>query len=166
MQIFIFITCMFCGIVSGIFYDILYLARSFVCGINIRAYTLKDKIFLIACDILYFIVFAAGFIFVSVMFGFNSLRLYMLLGCALGALLYLKSFHIIVAFFVKKAYNKFSTFKEKNVERRKAQSHNGRNNGKRNNINLHSRRRRNLSNGGNRPRRVAKGGNSLRNPKT
>ncbi len=45
------------------------------------------------------------FIFISVMFDFDRLRLYMILGCLLGALLYLKSFHVIVAFSVKKVYN-------------------------------------------------------------
>ncbi len=49
--------------------------------------------------------------FVSVMFEFEGLRLYMFLGCVLGALLYLKSFHIIVAFSVKKVYNRVTTKK-------------------------------------------------------
>ena len=117
MQIFIFIICMFCGILSGIVYDVLYVARCFVCGIDKAAYTAKDKIFLIAADLLYCLVFAAGFIFVSVMFGFSALRLYMLLGCFAGAFVYLKSFHVIVAFCVKKVYNKFTNFKEQRVER-------------------------------------------------
>lgn len=106
MQIFIFITCACCGILSGIVYDVLYVARCSVCGVRKEAYTVKDKIFTAACDLLYFIVFAAAFVFISVMFDFYEIRLYMLIGSALGAILYLKSFHVIVAFCVKKVYNK------------------------------------------------------------
>ena len=106
MQIFIFITCACCGVLSGIVYDILYIARCSVCGVEKRAYTVKDRIFLIACDIVYTLVFAAMFIFTSVMFDFYELRLFMLLGCVLGAFLYLKSVHIFVAFLMGKVYNK------------------------------------------------------------
>lgn len=108
MSIFIFITCACCGIASGVVYDILYIARCAVCGINKQVYTVKDKIFTVACDILYGITFAVAFVFLSVMFDFNGLRLYMLLGGALGIILYLKSFHVFVAFFVKKVYNRIT----------------------------------------------------------
>lgn len=105
MSVFIFLTCACCGVVSGLVYDILYIARCTVCGVESRAYTTKDKVFLIVCDILYCLIFAAAFVFVSVMFDFGGLRLYMFLGCALGFVLYLKSIHVFVAFFVKKVYN-------------------------------------------------------------
>lgn len=131
MQIFIFITCACCGIISGIVYDILYVARCAVCGVEKRAYTVKDRIFTIACDILYCLIFAAMFIFTSVMFDFYELRLFMLAGCLLGAFLYLKSFHVFVAFSVKKVYNKI-TFKRKDKVkkngRRKTQPRNRRGN--------------------------------------
>ena len=112
MQIYIFIICLFCGVISGVVYDILYIARCSLCGIDKYTYTVKDKIFLIICDFFYCLVFAAGFIFVSVLFDFENLRLYMLIGCALGAVIYLKSFHLIVAFFVRKVYNIITTKKE------------------------------------------------------
>lgn len=70
MQIFIFITCCVCGILSGIVYDVLYIARCCVCGIHKQAYTVKDKIFTAVCDIVYCLIFAAAFVFVSVMFEF------------------------------------------------------------------------------------------------
>lgn len=108
MQIFVFLTCAGCGALSGIVYDILYIARCAVCGVRKEAYTAKDRIFTIACDLLYCAVFAAAFIFTSVMFDFYELRLFMLFGCVLGAFLYLKSFHVIVAFSVKKVYNKIT----------------------------------------------------------
>lgn len=113
MQIFTFLICMCCGIASGILYDILYVVRCAVCGVDFRAYDLKDKIFAAVFDVIYFAVLAAAFVFLSVMFEFNGVRLYMLCGTALGVLLYLKSFHIIVAFCVKKVYNKYTTKKEK-----------------------------------------------------
>lgn len=105
MQIFVFIICLCCGILSGVVYDVLYIARCILCGVKKEAYTAKDKIFTAVCDIIYFLIFAVGFVFISVMFDFGEFRLFMLLGCALGALLYLKSFHIIVAFLVNKVYN-------------------------------------------------------------
>ena len=87
MQIFIFLTCVLCGVCSGLIYDVLYVARTFVCGINKAKFTVKDKIFTCLCDLIYFAVFSAMFIFVSVMFEFYSIRLYMLVGCALGAII-------------------------------------------------------------------------------
>jgi len=137
MQFFIFMICLFSGIISGTVYDVLYIARSVVCGVDKAKYTVKDKIFIIAADVLYCLVFAAGFVFVSVMFDFTSLRLYMLLGCFLGALIYLKSFHVIVAFCVRKVYNivRKKTAKRKarkHSGRTKAQPHGGGNNGERN----------------------------------
>jgi hypothetical protein len=103
----------FCGIASGVVYDVLYLARCGVCGVNFGVYTLKDKIFTFFCDILYFIIFAAFFIFISTVFNFFEFRLFMLVGCAIGAILYLKSLHIIVAFFVNKVYNVITKRKTK-----------------------------------------------------
>lgn len=120
MQIYIFIICLFCGVISGIVYDVLYIARCSLCGIDKSAYTVKDKVFLIICDLLYCFVFAAGFIFVSVIFDFENLRAYMLLGCAVGAIIYLKSFHILVAISVRKVYNVITNRKEQKVDRRKA----------------------------------------------
>lgn len=105
MQFFIFLTCLLVGISSGLVYDLLYAARIFVCGTDKTAYTIKDKIMTIVCDLVYFCVFAAMFVFTSVLFEFYELRLYMLIGCALGAIIYLKSLHILIAFMLKKVYN-------------------------------------------------------------
>ena len=147
MQIFIFITCLFCGILSGLIYEVLYIARCILCGVDKNQYTAKDRIFIIAADIIYFLVFAAGFIFISVMFGFSSLRLYMLIGCAIGALLYLKSFHQIVAFFAKKLYNKITSKpkKEKRSERRKEKPSRRGNNRRRHTVRGNSRSSADLS---------------------
>lgn len=105
MQIFIFLTCALCGVCSGIVYDVLFIARTFVCGADKAKFTLKDKIFTCICDLIYFAVFAAMFVFTSVTFEFYSIRLYMLVGCIAGALIYLKSIHLFIAFLIKKVYN-------------------------------------------------------------
>ena len=128
MQVFIFLTCVLCGIASGVIYDVLYVARVFVCGTDKAKYTVKDKIFTCLCDLIYFIAFAAGFIFLSVLFEFYQIRIYMLVGCALGAVIYLKSLHLFIAFIIKKVYNKFTKAKKperKGYGRRKAQQSNG-----------------------------------------
>ncbi len=128
MQAFIFLTCTLCGVASGVVYDVLYFARVFVCGADKAKYTVKDRIFTLICDLIYFAVFAAMFIFVSVCFGFYTLRLYMLIGAALGALIYLKSFHICIAFLIKKVYNvlnKCIRSKKDRHEGRKAQQNYG-----------------------------------------
>lgn len=163
MQFFIFMTCLFCGIVSGVVYDVLYIARTVLCGADKPAYTLKDKIFVIAADILYCLVFAAGFIFTSVMFDFEGLRLYMLIGCFLGALIYLKSFHLIVAFFCKKVYNKITEIKEKHGGRTKAVPDGGGDNCQRNSVDSDFDDRDNISVNSNRRRQRAKKGVAKRN---
>ncbi len=131
MQVFIFLMCALCGVSSGIVYDVLYIARVFVCGTDKAGYTVKDKIFTCLCDLIYFGALSAMFIFVSVCFEFNTIRLYMLIGCALGALIYLKSLHLIIAFFIKKAYNSLVKVKlprGKRNGRRKTQQSSGGNN--------------------------------------
>lgn len=124
MQIFIFLTCALCGVCSGVVYDVLFIARAFVCGVDKAKFTIKDKIFTCVCDLIYFAVFAVMFVFTSVTFEFYSIRLYMLAGCAFGALIYLKSIHIFIAFLIKKVYNnlaKVKTGRGKRNERGKTQ---------------------------------------------
>lgn len=131
MQIFIFLTCALCGVCSGVVYDVLYVARTFVCGVDKAKFTIKDKIFTCLCDLIYFAVFAGMFVFTSVTFEFYSIRLYMLIGCALGALIYLKSIHLIIAFLIKKVYNNIAKAKKGRGTkhgRRKAQQNSGGNN--------------------------------------
>ena len=102
MQVFIFLMCALCGVSSGIVYDVLYIARVFVCGTDKAGYTVKDKIFTCLCDLIYF-----------------------------GALIYLKSLHLIIAFFIKKAYNSLVKVKlprGKRNGRRKTQQSSGGNN--------------------------------------
>jgi hypothetical protein len=105
MDVFIFLTSCLCGVLSGVVYDVFYIARLIVCGIDKKKYTVKDRIFIFFCDLFYFIIFALMFIFTSVIFDFYALRLYMLVGAGLGAALYLKSLHYFLAKFCKQVYN-------------------------------------------------------------
>ena len=102
MQAFILLTCILCGAASGILYDVLYVARVIVCGADKQNYTVKDKIFTFFCDLIYFVVFALTFIYMCVCFDFFEFRLYMFIGLAFGALIYLKSLHLAIAFLIKK----------------------------------------------------------------
>lgn len=102
MPLRIFLTCICMGAASGIVYDALFFVRLFCGG---REDGVRRRIVTACCDIAYFLVFAAAFVFVSVRLSFFGLRLYMLAGCALGITFYVKSLHIIIAFFIKKAYN-------------------------------------------------------------
>ena len=92
-QFYIFLVCVSCGIAGGVVYDMFYLHRTFV---RVRAAEI-----------------AGMYLFVSLLFGLPDLRFYMFLGCLIGLLLYLKSFHRIVAFFAEKVYNRVKDKKQK-----------------------------------------------------
>lgn len=94
-QIYVFFSCLLSGAASGVIYDILYVVKRWI----------KPKALRISLDILFFVLFAGLYVFVSVLFEFPSFRLYMFLGCLVGLLLYLKSLHIILDFFIKRLYN-------------------------------------------------------------
>ena len=88
-----------------------YTLHAVLCAVWIKNLFVKDRIFTIICDLLYCLFLTASYIFISVLFGFGNIRLFMVLGCVLGAILYLKSFHIFVAFSVNKLYNNIKSRK-------------------------------------------------------
>lgn len=45
------------------------------------------------------------FVIASVIFEFPSFRLYMFIGCISGLLIYIKSFHTMLDFFINRVYN-------------------------------------------------------------
>lgn len=96
-QLYILCASAFSGIIAGVLYEFFYLIRRFV---KLRAL----KIFF---DVLFFFLFAAIFIFVSVVFDFPKMRLFMIIGAFLGFFIYNRTFHRIVAFLIEKLYNKF-----------------------------------------------------------
>lgn len=101
MAVRIFLTCVLAGVAAGAVYDVLYAVRVFVGG----GKGLRGRIVLVACDLAFFAIYAALYVLLSVWLNFDGLRLYMLLGCALGTIIYIKSLHVFIAFFVKKGYN-------------------------------------------------------------
>ena len=105
-QIFIFFVCVSLGIVAGPVYDFLFCVR----------YPFKRKWVTIVTDVLFFALFAGGYLFVSVLFSLPGIRVYMFAGCLLGFFLYLKSFHKIVAFLTEKIYNKLELRKTQRKE--------------------------------------------------
>lgn len=124
MQAFIMLVFTLCGAASGVVYDVLYVMRCVVCGVNARAYTVKDKLFTFACDVIFALAFSVVYIYACVCFDLYTFRLYTLLGAAVGFYIYLKSLHLCIAFLTKKVYNTINEFiRRKRVcyERRKAQ---------------------------------------------
>lgn len=141
MQFFIFLICLCCGVVSGVFYDVLYIARSLiflrasrrssaktdkVAKMNKAAKSVKaaktdkaedtvkaaETVAAAVCDLLTFAFLSALYVLASVLFDFPDARFYMFLACFCGFLLYIKSFHILVAFLKKKLYNRFTAGNE------------------------------------------------------
>lgn len=107
-QVYTFFVCVASGAISGVVYDLFYVIKRFISG----------KITEISLDILFFILFAGIYIFTSVLFGLPEFRFFMFIGCLLGLLLYLKSFHIMLDFFINMLYNvKIKTKGGCNVQR-------------------------------------------------
>ncbi len=112
-----FLICLACGVASGVVYDVLYAVRSPVC---LRAPGAAARAVTAACDIIYFVALAAMFVWCSATFAFPSVRPYMLAACIAGSALYVKSLHLIVAFFVKRMYNRFAEGAGRGARRRAA----------------------------------------------
>lgn len=111
MQPFIFLICLCCGVVSGVFYDVLYVARSLI-FLRARRLSAAKTVAAAVCDLLAFAALAALYVLASVLFNFPNARFYMFLACFCGILLYIKSFHLMVAFLINKVYNRYSAENE------------------------------------------------------
>lgn len=94
-EIYIFLSCVLCGVMGGIGYSFFYCI-----GIVFRG-----RIAHFVLEVCFFLLFAGIYLFVSVLFGLPSLRLYMFAGCLIGLVLYEKSLHKSVAFLAEKVYN-------------------------------------------------------------
>lgn len=106
MQIKIFLICLACGVLSGAVYDFLYIIRRAVSGAPSQKSKKREFICTAVCDLLYVLALSAIFVAASVYFCFPYVRLYMFAAVLVGALLYIKSFHIMVAFLINKLYNR------------------------------------------------------------
>ncbi|HIU80716.1 MAG TPA: spore cortex biosynthesis protein YabQ [Candidatus Coproplasma excrementipullorum] len=146
-QITIFFICAACGIASGVIYEILYCLRAAVRTFFPRCVRSNWAV-TFACDVIYLAALAAILLSASHFLNFYALRVYQIAALALGALIYLKSLHIIVAFFVNKVYNKISKKYAQGVlaraERRKAQKNNRRGHSGGRRLDRHSLRRSHL----------------------
>lgn len=105
MQLRIFALCLACGVLSGIVYDLLYIIRRAASGKVRVGRSVRGFVVAAVCDIAYALALSAMFVALSVAFSFPDVRAYMLLSVILGAALYIKSFHIMVAFFINRVYN-------------------------------------------------------------
>ena len=94
-QFYVFVACMAYGGIAGV---LLSISAGFK-----RLCRLKPLG--VISDILFCALSAAGFIVYSFALKFPALRAYMFAGVLLGALLYFKSFNVIVANIFKKLYN-------------------------------------------------------------
>lgn len=136
LQIYVLIVCLFSGILGGVLYEPFYFIRRVA----------RNRIVGIVADILFFILFAAVFVLLSVIYDFPDVRPYMIVGAFGGLLLYLISAHRIVAFLFEKLYNiakkTFLRFRRalsgKTNERRKVQKVGNSRHGHRRYVTVHS----------------------------
>ncbi|MBQ3596832.1 MAG: spore cortex biosynthesis protein YabQ [Clostridia bacterium] len=97
---------------SGQFYVLLScIAFGVCCGVVRSIFTffgaiLNNKPIKIILDILFFVIIGFLFVLYSFRFSFPNVRAYMILGVFVGILLYMESFHIILAKFLERLYNK------------------------------------------------------------
>lgn len=99
-QLQIFFACILVGFLGGVLYEIFGVFR------RIFGYRRKRKTAIYAVfDILYFLTFAVFCIFSAVLLHFPAFRVYMLVGYAVGEIIYLKTLRIILAFLINICYN-------------------------------------------------------------
>lgn len=106
-QFYIFLVSVACGLAGGVLYD----------GFHLLCVFFRARWVRIVCDALFVVAFGGLYLLVAVSVGFPAPRFYIALGCVSGLLLYLISFHKIVAFFAKKVYNRIRRMREARAER-------------------------------------------------
>lgn len=102
-QIYVFLACVSFGGCSGIIFSVSELFKRFI----------SNKWLRFLPDFLAFMVVTVLYVFSAYHMRFPNLRLYMILGVMLGVVIYLKSFHILLAKTFKKAYNIIKRIKVK-----------------------------------------------------
>ena len=108
-QFYVFIACISFGGISGLMFS----------ATQTLKYYIKNKLIKVVLDVFVFIALAGGYVLYSHVLKFPNTRIYMLAGVFLGIVLYFKSFHIILAKYLKKLYNIVS----KNIKRKKKAKH-------------------------------------------
>lgn len=104
-QFIVFCSCVSFGAFAGIIYGFL----------NTYSFFLKNKGVKLAFDVLIFSIISICFVLYSSVQKLPNLRFYMILGVFLGVLIYIKTFHYILAKNLKKIYNIFS---EKRIKKK------------------------------------------------
>ena len=110
-QLYVFIACVSFGGVVGVLYSpILLLKEKF-----------KKNIFVFILEIFYYLLTTLMFIWYSYLLKFPNLRGYMIAGVLIGILLYVKSFHYMLAKLIKRYYNILRKYflRKKSNDRRK-----------------------------------------------
>ena len=94
-QLYVFIACVAFGGGAGIIFSLL----------SVIFERIKNKVIKALPFIIISIPLGFSYVFYGYMLKFPNFRVYMILGVFCGIYLYFKSFHIILAKFVKKFYN-------------------------------------------------------------
>ncbi|MBE7087288.1 MAG: hypothetical protein E7369_03205 [Clostridiales bacterium] len=94
-QIFVFFSCVTIGGGCGVIFTLFYF---------IKTLFKNNRVIDIAFDLLSFCATAVIYVLWSHAWGFPNVRAYMIAGVFVGIILYMKSFHIILAKFVKRLY--------------------------------------------------------------
>ncbi len=113
-QLALFCICVLTGFIYGPVYEAFSLLRD-----GFAFLKRGKRIVTFALDILFFISFAVWCVGVFYLFEFPDFRFYFLLGFLIGAIIYLKSLHRILAFFKKICYNKLVKVVKKRKNRKK-----------------------------------------------
>jgi hypothetical protein len=94
-QIYVFIACVFFGGTVGVLFSLSSLIKS----------KIKNEWLKLVPDVASFIITAFFYVLYAYKMNFPNLRLYMVLGVLIGIIAYFKSFHLLLAKFIKMAYN-------------------------------------------------------------
>ena len=108
-QFYFFIESLFMGVLLGVFYEIFHLLKV----------VLKNKIVGEIIDFSFFPVICISYLKAGEIFNFPNFRLYIFIGVLLGFVIYLLSFHEMLAKVFRLVYNKTVSFiRRKNRERK------------------------------------------------
>ena len=115
-QFFIFIACVSFGGVMGLLYSPTLLLRE----------KFGNKLYVFIFELIFYLFLAFAFFVYSFIIKFHNLRGYMIVGVFIGIYLYVKSFHYMLAKFIKRYYNKIDKFllRKKIDDRRKGKKTN------------------------------------------
>ena len=94
-QFFVFIACLSFGVSFGFLFSISKLIKS----------RIPNVFFRILPDLVFFLLLSVIYALYSHYMKFPNFRAYMIVGVVLGILIYLKSLHILLAKYLKIAYN-------------------------------------------------------------